>query len=106
MNFVFAREAQEAVKTLSWWKKFRMRAFRVKILAGHETSEDSEARSPLYLFWCKYCKHYAKDRPHNNIPNRRLECSFCGIWHDFNPCLIEWAILLDIIKFAWTHRRA
>lgn len=104
MNFVFAREVQEAVKKMSGWQKFKMRVFGVKILAGYEISEDSEARSSLYLFWCKDCRHYAKDRPHNNIPNRRLECSFCGVWYDFNPLWVEWVTLWDVVKLAWKYR--
>lgn len=103
MNFIFAREAQEAVKKMSWWQKFKVKVLGIKIFVGYETLE--EAKAPLYLFWCKYCKHFAKDRRHGY---KRLNCSFCGEVHRIGSISLKMflAELWGILKIGWKYRRA
>lgn len=104
MNFVFARETQEAFKKMTRWQKFKARWLGRKIYLRHEQREGWSGKLPFYLFYCAGCKRIAKDYPHGHIERRYLNCSFCGAHHDFVPWWVEWVMLWSTIKLVWKYR--
>ena len=78
MNFVFSRKAQEAVKKMTQWQKFKIVVLGMRIYLGHERHEGWSAANPFYLFWCYACGKYSKDYPHSSLAVPRLDCCYCG----------------------------
>ncbi len=104
MNFVFAREAQEAVKKISWRQKFRTRFLGKKIYMGDEQRDGWNGKLPFYLFYCSNCEHFAKDYPHGFTEYQYLNCSYCETRYDFVPWWIQFTILWRTVKVLWKYR--
>src|SRR3989344_7040329 len=105
MNLVFAREVQKALKNMSELQKLRMKYVNKKIYIGNEKRDGWSGELPFYIFWCKACEHFTKDYPNGHIERQHLNCSNCGEYHDFVPWRIEWQMLLETVKFMFSHRR-
>lgn len=103
MNYVFAIEAKEKLKTMTEAKKNKMQSGK-KIYIGHEKREGWLGELPFYIFWCESCGNYAKDYPHGHIEFQYLKCSYCDMLHDFVPWWFFWKVLWDTIKFSLINR--
>jgi len=99
VNLAYAVEAQQAFKKMSKLARFRMRVLGTKIRLGYEKRDGWSGFLPFYLFWCKSCKHYAKDYPHGFIERRYLLCSSCNQHYSFIPWWVPLAVLWNYLKF-------
>jgi hypothetical protein len=86
-------EAQKAACALTLWQKAVVQAQGVKLYLGHEQREGWSGKLPFYLFHCETCGNWAKDYPHGYVEERHLNCSYCGMYHEFVPLrtrLVVW----------------
>ncbi len=98
MNTAFATEAREATLKMTPHQKLLMEKRGKKIYLGHEQRKGWSGKLPFYLFWCEDCKQYAKDYPHGHIERRYLLCAHCGVYHNFVPWWVEFALFWQMIR--------
>lgn len=99
MDWVAQREAEQAIRQLSVFGRWRVRLGR-KIYLGHETRPGWRGSLPFYLFWCPACRQYTKDYPHGYVKNQYLICSGCGTRLGFVPLRIHFRKFYELILLS------